>query len=281
MGNGSRVMGQGLKTTKQNRIEEAFKRLKEKNQKALIPFITAGDPDLDKTGELVMAMEKAGADIIELGVPFSDPIADGPIIQRASYRALKGGVSLRKILGLVKDLRRETSVPIVLMTYYNPVFKYGLSEFVKDAVGAAVDGIIVPDLPPEEGRGIIEEGMKAGLDTIFLIAPTSTRERIKMISALSRGFIYYVSLTGVTGARESLPTEVEESVKRIKKAADKPIAVGFGISTAEQAKRIASFADGVIIGSAIVGLIERNTGNPDLVRIVSDFVREVKGGISL
>ena len=213
MGNGSRVMGQGLKTTKQNRIEEAFKRLKEKNQKALIPFITAGDPDLDKTGELVMAMEKAGADIIELGVPFSDPIADGPIIQRASYRALKGGVSLRKILGLVKDLRRETSVPIVLMTYYNPVFKYGLSEFVKDAVGAAVDGIIVPDLPPEEGRGIIEEGMKAGLDTIFLIAPTSTRERIKMISALSRGFIYYVSLTGVTGARESLPTEVEESVK--------------------------------------------------------------------
>ncbi|MEK6680488.1 MAG: tryptophan synthase subunit alpha [Nitrospirota bacterium] len=281
MGNGSRVMGQGLKTTKQNRIEEAFKRLKEKNQKALIPFITAGDPDLDKTGELVMAMEKAGADIIELGVPFSDPIADGPIIQRASYRALKGGVSLRKILGLVKDLRRETSVPIVLMTYYNPVFKYGLSEFVKDAVGAAVDGIIVPDLPPEEGRGIIEEGMKAGLDTIFLIAPTSTRERIKMISALSRGFIYYVSLTGVTGARESLPTEVEESVKRIKKATDKPIAVGFGISTAEQAKRIASFADGVIIGSAIVGLIERNTGNPDLVRIVSDFVREVKGGISL
>ena len=228
-----------------------------------------------------MAMEKAGADIIELGVPFSDPIADGPIIQRASYRALKGGVSLRKILGLVKDLRRETSVPIVLMTYYNPVFKYGLSEFVKDAVGAAVDGIIVPDLPPEEGRGIIEEGMKAGLDTIFLIAPTSTRERIKMISALSRGFIYYVSLTGVTGARESLPTEVEESVKRIKKATDKPIAVGFGISTAEQAKRIASFADGVIIGSAIVGLIERNTGNPDLVRIVSDFVREVKGGISL
>ncbi|MFZ3089695.1 MAG: tryptophan synthase subunit alpha [Nitrospirota bacterium] len=281
MGNGSRVMGQGLKTTKQNRIEEAFKRLKEKNQKALIPFITAGDHDLDKTGELVMAMEKAGADIIELGVPFSDPIADGPIIQRASYRALKGGVSLRKILGLVKDLRRETSVPIVLMTYYNPVFKYGLSEFVKDAVGAAVDGIIVPDLPPEEGRGIIEEGMKAGLDTIFLIAPTSTRERIKMISALSRGFIYYVSLTGVTGARESLPTEVEESVKRIKKATDKPIAVGFGISTAEQAKRIASFADGVIIGSAIVGLIERNTGNPDLVRIVSDFVREVKGGISL
>lgn len=264
-----------------SRIEKVFKKLKENNQKAIIPFITAGDPDLDKTGELVMAMEKAGADIIELGVPFSDPIADGPIIQRASYRALKGGVSLRKILGLVKDLRRETSVPIVLMTYYNPVFKYGLSEFVKDAVGAAVDGIIVPDLPPEEGRGIIEEGMKAGLDTIFLIAPTSTRERIKMISALSRGFIYYVSLTGVTGARESLPTEVEESVKRIKKATDKPIAVGFGISTAEQAKRIASFADGVIIGSAIVGLIERNTGNPDLVRIVSDFVREVKGGISL
>ncbi|MBI3353488.1 MAG: tryptophan synthase subunit alpha [Nitrospirae bacterium] len=264
-----------------SRIEKVFKKLKDNNQKALIPFITAGDPDLDKTGELVMAMEKAGADIIELGVPFSDPIADGPIIQRASYRALKGGVSLRKILGLVKDLRRETSVPIVLMTYYNPVFKYGLSEFVKDAVGEGVDGIIVPDLPPEEGRGIIEEGMKAGLDTIFLIAPTSTRERIKMISALSRGFIYYVSLTGVTGARESLPTEVEESVKRIKKAADKPIAVGFGISTAEQAKRISSFADGVIIGSAIVGLIERNTGNPDLVRIVSEFVREVKGGISL
>jgi tryptophan synthase alpha chain len=264
-----------------SRIEKIFHRLKKDNQKALIPFITAGDPNLDTTKKLVMEMEKAGADIIELGVPFSDPIADGPTIQRASYRALKGGVSLRKILGLVKSLRRETAVPLVLMTYYNPVFKYGLSGFIRDAVEAGVDGIIVPDLPPEEGRDIIEEAQKIGLDAIFLIAPTSTRERIKMISALSRGFIYYVSLTGVTGARESLPVEIEESIKRMRKITDKPIAVGFGISSAEQAKRIASFADGVIIGSAIVGLIERNIGKPDIVKIVSDFVREIKGGISL
>ena len=263
----------------QSRIEEKFKKLKEANQKALIPFITAGDPDLDTTKRLVIEMERAGADIIELGVPFSDPIADGPAIQKASYRSLKSGTTLKKIIGIVKELRRTTEIPLVLMTYYNPVFKYGISEFVRDATDAGVDGIIVPDLPPEEGEGIIEEGKRHNLNTIFLLAPTSTKERIKMVASVSTGFIYYVSLTGVTGARESLPETVEASVNKIRKATDKPIAVGFGISTAEQAKRIASFADGVIVGSAIVNVIEKNLDKPDLIETVSGFVKDLKSGI--
>ena len=263
----------------QSRIEEKFKKLKEANQKALIPFITAGDPDLDTTKRLVIEMERAGADIIELGVPFSDPIADGPAIQKASYRSLKSGTTLKKIIGIVKELRRTTEIPLVLMTYYNPVFKYGISEFVRDATDAGVDGIIVPDLPPEEGEGIIEEGKRHNLNTIFLLAPTSTKERIKMVASVSTGFIYYVSLTGVTGARKSLPETVEASVNKIRKATDKPIAVGFGISTAEQAKRIASFADGVIVGSAIVNVIEKNLDKPDLIETVSGFVKDLKSGI--
>ena len=263
----------------QSRIEKTFNKLKQSNQKALIPFITAGDPDLDTTKRLVIEMEKAGADIIELGVPFSDPIADGPVIQKASYRSLKAGTTLKKIIGLVKELRITTEIPLVLMTYYNTVFKYGVSEFVKDANDAGVDGIIVPDLPPEEGEGIIEEGKKKGLDTIFLLAPTSTRERIKMVASVSTGFIYYVSLTGVTGARESLPETVEASVNKIRKTTDKPIAVGFGISTPEQAKRIASFADGVIVGSAIVSAVEKNINNPALIETVSGFVKNLKSGI--
>ncbi len=263
----------------QSRIEKVFKKLKANNQKALIPFITAGDPDLDATKRLVIEMEKAGADIIELGVPFSDPIADGPAIQKASYRSLKAGTTLKKIIGVVKELRQTTEIPIVLMTYYNPVFKYGVSEFVRNANEAGVDGIIIPDLPPEEGEGIIEEGKRRGLDTIFLLAPTSTKERIKMVASVSTGFIYYVSLTGVTGARESLPETVEASVNKIRKATNKPIAVGFGISTAEQAKRIASFADGVIVGSAIVNVIEKNLDKPDLIEAVSGFVKTLKSGI--
>ena len=263
----------------QSRIEEKFKKLKEANQKALIPFITAGDPDLDTTKRLVIEMERAGADIIELGVPFSDPIADGPAIQKASYRSLKSGTTLKKIIGIVKELRRTTEIPLVLMTYYNPVFKYGISEFVRDASDAGVDGIIIPDLPPEEGEGIIEEGKRHNLNTIFLLAPTSTKERIKIVASASTGFIYYVSLTGVTGARKSLPETVEASVNKIRKATDKPIAVGFGISTAEQAKRIASFADGVIVGSAIVNVIEKNIDKPDLIEKVSGFVKDLKSGI--
>lgn len=263
----------------QSRIEKTFNKLKQNNQKALIPFITAGDPDLDTTKRLVIEMEKVGADIIELGVPFSDPIADGPAIQKASYRSLKAGTTLKKIIGLVKELRRTTEIPLVLMTYYNPVFKYGISEFVRDATDAGVDGIIIPDLPPEEGEGIIEEGKRRGLNTIFLLAPTSTKERIKMVASVSTGFIYYVSLTGVTGARETLPETVEASVNKIRKATDKPIAVGFGISTAEQARRIAAFADGVIVGSAIVNVIEKNLGKPDLIEAVSDFVKTLKEGI--
>lgn len=263
----------------QSRIEKKFKKLKEANQKALIPFITAGDPDLDTTKRLVIEMEKAGADIIELGVPFSDPIADGPAIQKASYRSLNAGTTLKKIIGIVKELRSTTEIPLILMTYYNPLFKYGISEFVKDAIDAGVDGIIVPDLPPEEGEGIIEEGKRHGLNTIFLLAPTSTKERIKIVASVSTGFIYYVSLTGVTGARVSLPETVEAAVNKIRKATDKPIAVGFGISTPEQAKRIAAFADGVIVGSAIVNIIEKNIGKPDLIETVSGFVKDLKKGI--
>jgi tryptophan synthase alpha chain len=255
------------------RIGRAFERLKAGNKKAFIPYIMAGDTDLDRTFDNVMLLEECGADIIELGVPFSDPLADGPTIQRAAERALKAGVSLRKIIPFVEKLRRTTHIPIVLMTYYNPVFKYGEARFVKDAVSAGVDGVIIPDLPPEEGDNIIGLSRKAGLDTIFLAAPTSTKERMKKIASACSGFMYYVSITGITGASLALDKTFKKHIGGAKKISDKPVAVGFGVSKPEDASMLAQIADGVIVGSAIVKKLNEHPAG------AKEFIKKLREAI--
>jgi tryptophan synthase alpha chain len=237
---------------KESKITKTFKRLKKEGKKAFIPYVMAGDPSLERTKEIVLLFEECGADIVELGVPFSDPLADGPTIQRASERALKNGVTLRKVISHVKDLRQTTRVPIVLMTYYNPVFKYGEENFIKDSKDAGVDGVIIPDLPPDEAEDFIKQSRKAALDSIFLLAPTSTEDRIKKVTKASSGFIYYVSITGITGANLLLDGSMDVLISKIKKYTGKPIAVGFGVSTPMEASAVAGLSDGVIVGSAIV-----------------------------
>lgn len=255
-----------------NRIERKFQELKRQNKKAFIAFITAGYPNLDVTGRLVLEFAKIGVDIIELGVPFSDPIADGPIIQEASQRALEKKANLRDILNLIKRIRKVTDIPICLMSYYNPIFCYGQAEFAKKAYGVGVDGIIIPDLPPEEARLFIKKANEYHLSTIFFLAPTSTLARIKLTSRLSKGFIYYVSLTGVTGPREALRADLIDNLKLIKKYTDKPVCVGFGVSKPSQVQQIYKIADGVIVGSAIIQKIKENLDRKELVKIVSRFV---------
>ena len=263
-----------------SRIRNTFRRLKKKNEKALIPYIMAGDPDLATTKTLILEMEKAGCDIIELGAPFSDPLADGPTIQKASLRSLQNRTSLSDVLGLVADVRKESRIPFILMTYYTLIFRYGEERFINDAVAAGLDGVILPDLPPEEAGVLIPAAKKAGLDTIFLLAPTSTEERVRLVSRVSQGFIYYVSLTGVTGAALSAQHSIEDAVQKIKAFSDKPVSVGFGIATPEQAKQVAAGgADGVIVGSALVNVIEQNIGSPELVPRAAAFVNALKQGV--
>ncbi|HBG92060.1 MAG: tryptophan synthase subunit alpha [Nitrospirae bacterium RIFOXYB2_FULL_43_5] len=235
-----------------NRIEKLFKGLKARNKKAFIPYIMAGDPSLEKTKEIVLMFEECGADIVELGVPFTDPLADGPTIQRAAERALKNGVTLKKAIAFVKDLRQKTKIPLVLMTYYNPIFKYGEGRFLADAKDAGVDGVIIPDLPPDEAGEFTKLAKNTAMAAIFLLAPTSTADRIKKVAGASRGFIYYVSITGITGAQLLLDGSIETSINDIRRITDKPVAVGFGVSTPDEAKAVAGISDGVIIGSAIV-----------------------------
>lgn len=235
-----------------SRITGKFKEIRRKEGKAFIPYIMAGDPNIRRTGELIRILEECGADIIELGVPFSDPLADGPTIQKAAKRALDEGVTLKKVIELAANMRITTRIPIILMTYYNPVFRYGEERFVHEASAAGVDGIIVPDLPPDEAGDLIKHARKSGLDTIFLLAPTSTEDRIQKVAKASTGFIYYVPITGITGSKLSLDASIEAHIAKIRSVTDKPIAVGFGISTPEEAAGISLFADGVIVGSAIV-----------------------------
>lgn len=255
------------------RIEDKFKRLRAEGKKAFIPYIMAGDPNLEKTLEQVLLLEECGADIIELGVPFTDPLADGPTIQRAAERALKVGVTLKNVIPFVKKLRQHTQVPIVLMTYYNPVFKYGEESFINDAVDAGVDGVIIPDLPPDEGEDFIKLSSDASFSTIFLIAPTSTKDRIKQIVSASSGFVYYVSITGITGSRLAIEETFKSHIASVKKSTDKPVAVGFGVSKPEDAKEIADVADGVIVGSAIV---KKFYEHPDSAKI---FIKELREAI--
>ncbi len=263
-----------------SRIKNTFNRLKKKNETALIPYIMAGDPDLATTKTLILEMEKAGCDIIELGAPFSDPLADGPTIQKAAIRSLRNHTSIADVLGLVADVRKTSKIPLILMTYYNLIFKYGEERFVHDAVAAGLDGLILPDLPPEEAGTLMPLAKKAGLDTIFLLAPTSTEDRIKLVSKVSQGFVYYVSLTGVTGSKLAVQNSIKDALLRIKAVTDKPVAVGFGISSPDQAAQVAMWgADGVIVGSALVKVIEENIGSPELVHHAVAFVKALKEGV--
>lgn len=262
-----------------NRIDETFDRLKRKGKRALIPFITAGDPDFETTRELAWEFERRGADLLELGVPFSDPLADGKTIQRASQRALEKGATLKRILGLVEEIRHSSSIPLILMSYYNPILKYGLVEFARDAALAGVDGLIVPDLPPEEAGPLMQANDARGIDTVFLIAPTSPEARVSLISRLSQGYIYYVSLRGVTGARAELASDLVPMLAKIRCHTEKPIAVGFGISTPAQARDVARYAEGVIVGSAIVDKVEKHMGKSDLVNQIGDFLAALKKGM--
>ena len=263
-----------------NRIDQKFKDLKSAKKKAFIAFVTAGDPNLKVTEELVLAFEKKGADIIELGVPFSDPLADGPTIQASSQRALKHGVNLTKILHTVGQIRKRSNIPIALMTYYNPVFCYGESQFMRDAKKYGVDGVIIPDLPHEEGKGIIQLSKKYKLATIFFVTPTTTPARMKQIIKVATGFIYYVSLTGVTGVNKKSLKGKMDIITAIKKITNKPVCVGFGVSTATQVRSLAKVADGVIVGSAIVNQILHNKGKKNLVKNVSNFVWTLSKGLN-
>jgi tryptophan synthase alpha chain len=260
-----------------NRIELKFKELREQGKKAFIVFITAGYPNLEITRRLILEFSKVGVDIIELGIPFSDPLADGPVIQESSQAALERGTNLIDVFNLVKDLRHQTNIPICFMSYYNPIFCFGLKEFVKKASGVGVDGVIIPDLPPEEGQQFIRLADRFNLDTIFFVSPTTSKKRMQFILKVSKGFIYYVSLTGVTGARRSLPTGLSEHVKLVKRYTQKPVAVGFGVCTNKQVEEIQEFCDGVIVGSAIIKKIKENIGRADLVKRVTKFVVRLKG----
>ncbi len=259
-----------------SRLDQAFARLQQRGEKALIAYIMAGDPSLAETEQLVLELERAGADIIELGVPFSDPIADGPVIQQAAERALRGGASLRKILPMVKRLRNATQIPLVFMAYYNTIHAFGPERFCREVVEAGIDGLIVPDMPPDEAEPLKGPAEASGLQLIFLLAPTSTAERRKFVARQSQGFIYYVSLTGITGAKLQNIADVGQNVEKIRKVSRLPVAVGFGVSTPEDAAKVAKVADGVIVGSAIVQRIASQNQDSGMIGQVGGFVRSLK-----
>ena len=254
------------------RIEDAFKRLNQQGKKGFIPFITAGDPDLAFTEELLVVLANSGATLIELGVPFSDPMADGPVIQRASERALKHGFGLNEILETVARSRKQIDTPIILFSYYNPLFQFGLKRVATSAKDAGLDGVLVTDLTPEESGEFEAELRANGLDMIFLVAPTSTDERLKLVAQRASGFIYAVSRAGVTGAQSTVSAEAEKLVRRMRQFSELPIAVGFGISNAEQVRDVNRYADAVVVGSALVAEMERIGAVPDLAQRIGHFL---------
>jgi tryptophan synthase alpha chain len=266
--------------TANGRIGSKFAHTRGSNRSAFIPYIVAGDPDLERTQRLVLELEARGADLIELGVPFSDPMADGPANQRAAARGLASGATLPAILALVAELRKHTQIPIILFGYFNPVFRYGCERLCADANRAGVDGLLVVDLPPEEAQELAVPARAEGLDLIYLLAPTTPLERSRMIASSATGFLYYVSVTGVTGARNALASDLEQNMSALKSITDLPIGVGFGISTAEQACQVARFADAVVVGSAISQLIEQHAVSEGLVTAVGEFAGTLKQGIT-
>ena len=249
-----------------NRIENKFTSLRANNEKALIVYLTAGDPSLDITKNLIFDLEKNGVDILEIGVPFSDPTADGPVIQAASQRSLKSGTTLDGVMKMIAEVRKVSEIPIVLFGYFNPIFAYGVKKFAQSARAAGVDGVLVVDLPYEEAKELRNYTDTVGIDFISLIAPTTDKERLKKIAARASGFLYYISITGITGTVAPKIGDIKTEVQNIRKITNLPIAVGFGISQPQQAKEIARFADGVVIGSAIVRLIDENKNNRDLTK---------------
>jgi len=262
------------------RIEKKFDELKSQGRKGFIPYITAGDPSLDITFDLILALEKSGADVIELGVPFSDPIADGPVIQRATERALRNGTRLNKILQLCENVRRQSQVPLVLFSYFNPLLNYGLEKLARDAVQCGIDGVLATDLTVEESDVFVRTMRNAGLNTIFLAAPTSSPERIKRIAQTSNGFLYAVSRTGVTGEQRELAGDLKQILQTLRSLTTSPIAVGFGISQPEHVRAVWQEADAAIVGSSIVKEIEQYIGKAELVEKVALFTRWLKGSQS-
>ncbi len=260
------------------RIEKRFAQLKSDGGKAFIPYVTAGDPSLEITLEFVLALEKAGADLIELGVPFSDPIADGPVIQRATDRALRNGVTLQKVLKLGEKIRKKSEIPLVLFSYFNPLLNHGLESLAKDATAAGFDGVLATDLTIEESEPFVYSMHRAGLNTVFLVAPTSSEERMKKIAQTSTGFLYAVSRTGVTGERQDLAPDLKDFLRRLRSYTKTPIAVGFGISRPEHVLAVWQEADGAIVGSSIVKKVEEHISNQDVVSHVAAFARWLREG---
>ncbi|MBF6612299.1 MAG: tryptophan synthase subunit alpha [Chloroflexi bacterium] len=257
------------------RIASAFKRLGKVNECALVPYLTVGYPSLAVTRQLVPVIARQGADLIELGVPFSDPMADGATVQRASHAALENGVSLQDCLSVAAEARRANEVPLLFMSYYNPIFRYGVEKLAVDCASSGVDGLIVPDLPPEEAGDLKAACEAAGIDLIFLIAPTSTDGRIKKVAEMASGFIYCVSLTGVTGARSLLSEDVDSLIARVRRYSHLPLVVGFGISTPEQVAQVIKSADGAVVGSALINLIE-SLPEDEIIGGVGEYVRGLK-----
>lgn len=257
------------------RIARLFERCRDEKRKAFIAYLTAGDPTPEATAELVLAVERGGADLIELGVPFSDPIADGPVIQRASDRALAGGMTLPKLLAAVREIRRRSDIPLLLFSYLNPLLRYGFDRLAKDAVDAGIDGVLLTDLCIEEAKVPVTQLRNQGLDTVFLAAPTSSERRLRLVAEESSGFIYLVSRTGVTGAQESVADAAHQLTARMRELTRLPLAVGFGISTPAHVEEVARIADGVVVGSAIVRFIETHGAAPDLPAQLEAFIREL------
>ena len=258
-----------------SRIAEAFATLKSQNRKAFIPFITAGDPDLETTRKLIVELARVGSTLIELGIPFTDPMADGPVIQRASERALQNTFPLEDVLQIVSEARQEIDVPIILFSYFNPLLQFGVEKLAREARSAGIDGVLVTDLVPEEAEEFATVLKRNDLDMIFLIAPTSTDERLKMVAERASGFIYAVSRAGITGAREAMSAEAEKLVNRMRKFSDLPIAVGFGISKPEHVTDVWRYADAAVVGSAIVAKLEHVESSSAAVQVIGEFVRQL------
>ena len=261
------------------RIQALFERLRSEDRAGLIAYITAGDPSPERTAGAVRALERGGADLIELGVPFSDPIADGPVIQRGSDRSLRAGTTVARVLDIAREIRSESQIPMILFSYLNPLLHYGFERLASDAAAAGVDGVLLTDLSVEEAEQHLPPLRKAGLDTVFLAAPTSTPERLRRVAQYSKGFVYLVSRTGVTGERSSLSDTVEPLVARMRELTDLPLAVGFGISTRDHVASVARVADAVAVGSAFVRIVEEYGGDGNLEQELEKFARELAGGL--
>ncbi|TLM66082.1 MAG: tryptophan synthase subunit alpha [Deltaproteobacteria bacterium] len=263
-----------------SRIAHTFEALRQRGEKALVTYLTAGDPDLETSEQVIHALVGAGVDLLEIGFPFSDPMADGPTIQAAAERALAAGTTLHGVLALVARVRRHTNVPIVLMGYFNPVFRYGADAFARDAAAAGVDGLLLVDLPPEEAGELHPQLRAAGVDLITLLAPTTPEARMARLAGAAEGFLYYVSMTGVTGTQAVDPAAIAGAVAEVRRHSAVPVAVGFGVTTPDDARAVAGFADAVVVGSALVKVIATHAGSPRLIEEVQGFARALKAAVT-